>query len=148
MYFKPVQVKVWKLCFVRFHCPMSTATTHIGSSCACSGGQSRFWSRFGNCSRQIYSSSGQPPKTNHITFSCCRHCDVDVVIRSTNGHPVLITRLLSLSSGTCQGVLFFICCTFIERFTSKNCSKALKYKNMLKIQQILRDNNLKDKLIH
>ncbi len=24
-----------------------TATTHIGSSCACSGGQSRFWSRFG-----------------------------------------------------------------------------------------------------
>ncbi len=29
------------------HCPMSTATTHIGSSCACSGGQSRFWSRFG-----------------------------------------------------------------------------------------------------
>ncbi len=29
------------------HCPMSTATTHIGSSCACSGAQSRFWSRFG-----------------------------------------------------------------------------------------------------
>ena len=25
---------------------MSTATTHIGSSCACSGGQSRFCSRF------------------------------------------------------------------------------------------------------
>ncbi len=29
------------------HCLMSTATTHIGSSSACSGDQSRFWSRFG-----------------------------------------------------------------------------------------------------
>ncbi len=29
------------------HCHMSTATTHIGSSCACSGFQSRVWSRFG-----------------------------------------------------------------------------------------------------
>ncbi len=29
------------------YCPMSTATTHIGSDCACSGGHSRVWSRFG-----------------------------------------------------------------------------------------------------
>ncbi len=40
---------------------------------------------------------GQPPQTNHTTVLRCRHCDDDVVVHSTNGHLVLITRLLSLS---------------------------------------------------
>ncbi len=32
----------YQLLFSYSHCPISTATTHIGSSCACSGGQNRF----------------------------------------------------------------------------------------------------------
>ncbi len=36
-------------------------------------------------------------KNNHTTVSRRRHCDSEVVIRSTNGHLLLITRLLSLS---------------------------------------------------
>ncbi len=55
-----------------------------------------FWPRFGNCSRSIKSSSGQPPRANHTTVSRCRHFDGEVIIYSTNGHLVLITRLLSL----------------------------------------------------
>ncbi len=77
-------------------CPISTAATHIGSSCACSDGQSRF----GRWSRPIKSNSGQPPQTNHTTVSRYRHCGGVVVIHSINGHRVLhyvITQLLSLS---------------------------------------------------
>ncbi len=52
-----------------------------------------FWSHFGNWSRPIKSSSGQPPRTNHTTVSRCRHCDGEVVVHSIHGHLVLITRL-------------------------------------------------------
>ena len=76
---------------------INTATTHIGSSCACSDGQSRSWSQFGKCIGHSKSSSGQPPQTNHTIVSRYRHCDGEVVIHSTNGHLLLITRLLSLS---------------------------------------------------
>ncbi len=81
------------------HFPISTANTHIGGRCACSGGQKSFSSRFGKGFRPIRSSFGQPPKPNHTTLSPCRHCDGEVFIHSTNGptHLVLITRLLSLS---------------------------------------------------
>ncbi len=43
------------------------------------------------------SSSGLLPKANHTTVSRCCHYDGEVVIHSTNSHPVLITHLLSLS---------------------------------------------------
>ncbi len=79
------------------HCPMSTATTHIGSSCACSGGQSRSWSRFCKWFGQSKAVPVSYPKTNHTTVSRCRHCDGEVVYHSTNGHLILITHLLSLS---------------------------------------------------
>ncbi len=81
-----------------FHCPISTATTHIGSSCACSYGQGRF----GNWSRPIKSSSSQPPQTNHTNVSSCHHCDDEVVIHLANGHLILITRLVSLLTAFTQ----------------------------------------------
>ncbi len=70
------------------------ATTHTGSSCACCGGPSPFWSRFDKQSPPIKSSSGQLPRANHTTLSRCRHCDGEVVIHSINGYLVLITHLL------------------------------------------------------
>ncbi len=79
------------------HCPMSTATTHIGSSCACSGGQSRFWSRFGKWFGQSKAVPISHPQPIIPLFRACRHCDSEVVIHSTNGHIVLSTHLLSLS---------------------------------------------------
>ncbi len=53
-----------------------------------------------NCSRPINGSSGPPSRTNHtcITVSRCRQCAVEVVIHSTNGHLVYITRSLSVSN--------------------------------------------------
>ncbi len=36
-------------------------------------------------------------KTNRTTVLRCRHCDGEMVIHSTNGQLVCITRLLSLS---------------------------------------------------
>ncbi len=75
--------------------PVSRANAHIGSICACSGGQSRFGLALVDGLGQ--SKEGQPPQTNHTTVLRCRHCDGEVVIHSTNGHLVLITRLLSLS---------------------------------------------------
>ncbi len=81
---------------MREHCPMSTATTHTGSSCACSGGQSRFGLVLVTAIGQ--SKAGQLLRTIHNTVSCCRHCDGEVVIHvlSTNGH-LIITLLLSMS---------------------------------------------------
>ncbi len=72
-------------------CHISTATTHIGSSCACSGGQSHF----------VSSGDWSPAKVNHTTVHAgYRHSKDEVVIQvlySTDGHLVLITRLLSMS---------------------------------------------------
>ena len=39
---KPKSESAGKFIFLCNHCSISTATTHIGSSCSCSGGQSRF----------------------------------------------------------------------------------------------------------
>ena len=74
------------------HRAIRTATTHVGSSCACSGGQSRF-------SLVLVMISGNQKQfrtANHTTVSCCRHCDGEVAIHSTNGNLMLLTRLLSL----------------------------------------------------
>ncbi len=84
-------------CFLpQDHCPMSTANIHIGSSCACGGGQSRFGLVLVNGlanQKQFWSAI----QTNHITVSRCRHCYGEVVTHSTNSHVVLIAHLLSLS---------------------------------------------------
>ncbi len=69
------------------HCPISTSTTNIASSCACSGDQSRFGNWYMASVNQ--SSSRQPPRANHTTVSRCRYSDGGVVIDSTNGHLVL-----------------------------------------------------------
>ena len=71
------------------HCPTSTATTHIGSCCACSFGLVLV---NGSASKAVPVSY---PKA--IIPSRCRHCDGEVVIHTTNDHLVLITHLLSLS---------------------------------------------------
>ncbi len=72
------------------HCTtgISTAATHIGSSCACRGGRG---GRFGLVlvhvtawARPTKTTSGHPPKINHTSVSLCRHCDGEMV--STNGH--------------------------------------------------------------
>ncbi len=89
-----------------WHCPISTATTSIdtGSSCACSGGQSRVclvWQLVS--AKQRHFRSATP---NQTTVSCCRHCDGEVVKYAANAHVVVITHLLSLSksSNTSQSV--------------------------------------------
>ncbi len=60
------------------HCPIGTATTHIGSSCACMVVKVVL----SNWSRPIKSSSVQPSGTNHSTVSRCGHCDGEVVMHS------------------------------------------------------------------
>ncbi len=81
------------------HCPISTATTHIGSSCACSGGKSSFFFFYlvlVTALSQSKAVQDSHPETYHTTVSRSRHCDD--VIHSTNGHLVLSSRLLSLST--------------------------------------------------
>ncbi len=75
------------------HCP-STAATHIGSSCACSGRQSPFSLVLVTALHQSKAAVVSHPQTNHTIVS---RCGGDVAVRPTNGHLVLITRLLSLS---------------------------------------------------
>ncbi len=77
--------------------PIGTATTHTGSSCASSGGLSRFGLVLVTGLSQWKTVSGSPLRTNHSTVSRCRYCDGEVVRHLTNGHLVLITRLLSMS---------------------------------------------------
>ncbi len=107
----------------------ATCTTQIGSSCACSGGQSLFWSRFRKWPRPIKSSSGQPSQTNQTTVPCCRHCDGEVVINSTNGHLVLITHLLSSSKIRALPRAFY---TMMLKggYTFERYSVALPYKEV------------------
>ena len=82
------------------HGPISAATTHIGSSCASTGDQSRLdHALVTGLGQSIAGPVSYPkpwPKTNHTTVLRCRYCYGEVVIHSTNGHLVLITRLLSL----------------------------------------------------
>ncbi len=70
--------------------------TLIGSSHACSGGQSHFGFVFVDGLCQSKAVLVSHPKTNHTTVSHYRHCDGEMV-QYTNGHLDLITRLLSLS---------------------------------------------------
>ncbi len=91
----------WSLEFsgsYREHCPISAATTHIGSSRTCSGSQSRFGLVLVDGLDQSKAVPVRHPKAIiQLAVSCCCHCDGEVVIDSTNGHLVLITHLLSLS---------------------------------------------------
>ncbi len=79
------------------HCPINTATTHIGSHCACSRGQCHFVSFWVTGLGQSKAAPDNHPEPNHNTKLRCRHSDGEVVIHSTNGHLVFITRLFLMS---------------------------------------------------
>ncbi len=73
------------------HCPINTATTHIGSSYMHAVASKVV---FGLVLVPGLAQSKAVPvshlKRNHTPFwdSLCRHCDGEVVIHSTNGYPV------------------------------------------------------------
>ena len=73
--------------------PYTTVTTHIGSRCACSGGQSRlvwFW-----YSQKQFRSASQ--NQSYHSFALSSLWWRNGYTFNPNGHLVLITRLLSLS---------------------------------------------------
>ena len=89
------------------HCPISTVTTHIGSSCACSGGQSCFWSRFDKWfgqSKAVPVRYPQPtiPLFRAIVTAMAKWLYIQpMAIYSPNYSPAFI----EYNSGTCQSVL-------------------------------------------
>ncbi len=76
------------------HRPIRTATTHIGSSCACSGSQSLFGLVLEDGLGQSKAVPDSHPKPIKPLFLAV----ATVMTKwSTSGHLILITRLLSLS---------------------------------------------------